>query len=236
MTEDQPSQAPEPEPPALEPEKDLRWSLRRPAVRYSVAALGLFALLFSIASGVASENPWSLLVIAIVCAVLAFPHFITENIKAIRWPGGGVDFREPTEAPGAQSVEDLARRTTEAPPSSLGDRRLLLAQLRTAGVGVRNRGILLEPADLDSWWKKVNKWSDATIAAVEFVNPADAEWLRTLDAVPPPRIQFRPIGSGHAKAFGELDFRLVRLEALITRYGEWDRPANSPPPRRKRTP
>lgn len=227
------AQGPEPEPPALEPEKDLRWSLRRPAVRYSVATLGLVSLLFSIASGFASWNPWSLLVVAIVCAVLAFPRFITENIKAIRFPGGGgLDFREPTEPLGAQSVEDLAERPA---PSNLSDRRLLLAQLRTAGVGVRNRGILLEPADLSSWRAEVDRWSDATVAAVDYVNHADAEWLRTLDAVPPPRVQFRPISSGHEKAFRELDFRLVRLDALITRYGEWDRPENSSPPRSKRT-
>ena len=173
-----------PEPPALEPEKDLRWSLRRPAVRYSVATLGLVSLLFSIASGFASWNPWSLLVVAIVCAVLAFPRFITENIKAIRFPGGGgLDFREPTEPPGAQSVEDLAERPA---PSNLSDRRLLLAQLRTAGVGVRNRGILLEPDDLSSWRAEVDRWSNATMDAVEYVNRADAEWLRTLDAVPSP--------------------------------------------------
>ncbi len=233
MTENQPSKDPEPKPPALEPEKDLRWSLRRPAVRYSVAAVGLFALLFSIASGVASENSWSLLVIAIVCAVLAFPSFVTENIKAIRFPGGGgFDFREPTEPTVAQSVEKLAKKSD---PTKLTDRRLLLAQLRTAGVGVRNRGILLEPAGLSSWQEEVDRWSNATVVAVEYVNRADAEWLRTLDAVPSPRVQFRSIGSGHEKAFRELDFRLVRLDALITRYGEWDRPKKSPPPRGKPT-
>ena len=32
----------------------------------------------------------------------------------------------------------------------------------------------------------------------------------------------------------ELDFKLVRLDTLITRYAEWDRPENSSPPRGKR--
>jgi hypothetical protein len=49
---------------------------------------------------------------------------------------------------------------------------------------------------------------------IRAINKADAEWFVTLDTVPPPRI----LAPTTAKAFGEHDFWLVKLESLITRY------------------
>ena len=118
--------------------------------------------------------------------------------------------------------------------SSLNERRLFLAELRSVGVGVRNCGSQLEPDDLTSWVAEADKWSDTTVTAVKGVDRADAEWFRTLDAVPAPRVQFRPINWEHAKAFREIDFKLVKLDTLKTRYAEWDRPENSSPPRDER--
>ena len=232
MTKNLPSEGSGPEPPAHKPEQDLPWwSLGHPTTTRVLAALGLLSLLLSIVSGLASWNSWSLLAAAVVCAILAFPRFIANHIESIKLPGGsGVTLREASPGPtrpGAPGVGDLAGQA----PTSLSDKRLLLAQLRTAGVALRNRGSQLDRDELQSWLAEVKQWSDATANNVERVDPADAEWFRTLDAVPPPRIRYRPINGTHAKAYREFDFMLEKLEALITRYAERGRPRNEAPMR-----
>ena len=53
------------------------------------------------------------------------------------------------------------------------------------------------------------------MAEIEQIDAADAEWFRTLDAVPPPRIGFDNLTPEYAKTFRELDFMLVKLERLL---------------------
>lgn len=218
---------PVPGSPTVDTEGDLRWSLKHPGVRYGLALVGLISLLLSLWNGVDSRDPWSPLIVAVVCAFLAFPRFVGKFIKSISLPGGAVvDFVEAPTAPGAATVAELVGQT----PQNLGGRRLHLAQLRTAGVQLRNRGIQLNVADLTQWLNEVAEWSNAVATAIDGVNSADAEWFRTLDAVPPPRIGFRRLCSEHEKAYRELDFMLKKLDTLIVRYAAFDRPKDEPSP------
>jgi hypothetical protein len=230
MTESEPSEGQHLDPRAPEPEEDSRWSLRHPKVRHGLALIGLGSLAASVWTSFVSRDPWGLLIVAVICAFLAFPRSIGELIESIKLPGGSeLRFRRATAAPtapGAPAVAALANET----PKSLGDRRLHLAKLRTAGVELRNRGIELSAAALAGWLSEVTNWSETVAKAIEGVNSADAEWFRTLDAVPPPRIGFRPLSRQHAKAYRELDFMLEKLDTLIIRYAAFDPPKNEPPP------
>jgi hypothetical protein len=91
--------------------------------------------------------------------------------------------------------------------------RLRLAQLRTEGVAIRNRGQSL-PDNVSDWSAESLAWMERTANAIGAINTADAEWFRTLDAVPPPRISVPTT----ARVYAEHDFWLVKLEQLITRY------------------
>lgn len=93
--------------------------------------------------------------------------------------------------------------------------RLQLARLRTDGVALRNRGAMQQTED---WLTETQEWMDAVMSEIELVDPADAEWFRTLDAVPQPRIRHGQLSQDQTKVFRELDFMLVRLEELVSRY------------------
>ncbi len=68
------------------------------------------------------------------------------------------------------------------------------------------------------WALEVGDWALAVAAEIEKIDRADAEWFRTLDAVPPPRVRFVDLSPAYSKTFRELDFMLVKLERLITNY------------------
>jgi hypothetical protein len=92
--------------------------------------------------------------------------------------------------------------------------RLKLAKLRTEGVGLRNKG-QLPNVNVSEWSAESLAWMEKTFRAIQTIDNADAEWFRTLDTVPFPRVQFATT----ARAFPEHDFWLVKLEQLIQRYG-----------------
>ncbi len=94
--------------------------------------------------------------------------------------------------------------------------RLHLARLRTAGVSLRNRQLELD--EVADWMSQFRDWELAVVAEIEKIDAADAEWFRTLDAVPPPRVNFNELSPEYSKAFRELDFKLVKLERLMTNY------------------
>ena len=105
--------------------------------------------------------------------------------------------------------------------------RLYLARLRTRGVVLRNEinqvlpfqpgGILGNP--VESWFGKLDTWRELVINGIELLDSADAEWFRTLDAVPSPRVSCPSDDPKITKAFREHDYRLKRLEDLIQKYG-----------------
>jgi hypothetical protein len=101
------------------------------------------------------------------------------------------------------------------------DHRLRLAKLRTEGVEIRNKGQTLK-SDLPRWIAESQQWMRKTVDAIREVDPADAEWFETLDAVPKPRVFMRPIDDEHAMehftAFSNHDFWLKKLEDLYQRY------------------
>ncbi len=202
----------------------LSSSLSRPQVRWGLGILAGVSLVGSGAVGIWSSNPWSLLAVAVICLILAFPHFLAEHIELIKAGAFEVRPRWETQAqPPSSAVNIEALLSPEAaPPTNRHDQRLTLAKLRTAGVGLRNEGMRLKPNDLTAWLDRVAKWADATVAAIGYLDSADAEWFCTLDAVPPPRIAIRPINPFHEKTYRELDLMLVKLDTLIVRYAERD--------------
>jgi hypothetical protein len=57
-------------------------------------------------------------------------------------------------------------------------------------------------------------------AAISTIDEADADWFAILDAVPQSRVPVWPFKGGqHLKAFGEHDYRLLRLDQLIQKFG-----------------
>jgi len=207
---------PEDSPVALgktEPRAKAPWSIKRPYVTNVLTGIGAIFLLASFVTSIDAQNPWALLLGAFFCVLLAFPNFVGELIHTVKAPGGWeIGLRT---SPPAQSIDQLAAEA----PTTLEHRRLLLAQLRTAGVEIRNRGLQLSHTDLDKWLGEVAKWRDTVTRTIEAIDPADAEWFRTLDAVPPARIPLSTWVPDHAKAYGELDFMLRKIEQLIVRYG-----------------
>ena len=95
--------------------------------------------------------------------------------------------------------------------------RDVLSALRADGVELRNQGLRLG-VDIAAWDRASTAWSDKVAATIREIDPADAEWFRTLDAVPAARVQPLELDARHLKSFREHDFRLVRLEELIKRY------------------
>lgn len=131
------------------------------------------------------------------------------------------DFVEYAEESGIEDFKRIAEdwcrahegRATLAPPSHREQARFRLARLRTAGVALRNRAPSSD--EIDAWTSEVKDWAQAVVAEIEKIDPADAEWFRTLDAVPPPRVRFAELDPSYVKTFRELDFMLMRLERLL---------------------
>ena len=130
------------------------------------------------------------------------------------------DFKTYAESTDIDDLKDLAEQWGQAKPKPVQtvreQARLRLAHLRTAGVKLRNSELHLEK--VTDWALEVGDWALAVAAEIEKIDRADAEWFRTLDAVPPPRVNFVDLSPGYSKAFRELDFMLVKLERLITNY------------------
>ncbi len=92
-----------------------------------------------------------------------------------------------------------------------------LSELRTSGVELRNQGMHLG-VDIAAWDRASLAWAEKVIAAIKQIDEPDAEWFKTLDAVPAARVRPLQLDAAHHKSFREHDYRLVRLEELIKRY------------------
>jgi hypothetical protein len=96
--------------------------------------------------------------------------------------------------------------------------RLRLADLRTEGVELRNECQTLR-IEIDTWITRCDYWTERALKTIKQLDEADAEWFKTLDAVPQPRIPLH--GSYHReqiKRYREHDYYLVKLERLIEKY------------------
>jgi hypothetical protein len=96
-----------------------------------------------------------------------------------------------------------------------GRTRLKLANLRTEGVALRNKG-QSSNVNVSEWSAESLAWMEKTFRVIQTIDRADAEWFRTLDTVPLPRVMFATT----ARAFAEHDFWLVKLEELIKRHAQ----------------
>ena len=100
--------------------------------------------------------------------------------------------------------------------------RYELTVLRTKGVGVRNNAHYLGlelPPTVKEWLGSVDSWNNSVIESIKKYDPSDAEWFKTLDTVPTPRVQYPSNDPIIIKAFREHDYRLKRLDDLIQKYG-----------------
>lgn len=102
---------------------------------------------------------------------------------------------------------------------------LRLAQLRTAGVAIRNEAEYVQDDSLQLWLESVETWMHEVIDVIWQINVADSEWFKTLDAVPPPRIPINSLCKKqtnpgiHLNVYRQHDLRLVRLEQLLRKHG-----------------
>jgi hypothetical protein len=98
--------------------------------------------------------------------------------------------------------------------------RLRLAQLRTEGVVIRNRVSEVTP-DMDAAWiAQTESWNTRLIQVIKRHDRPDAEWFRTLDIVPLPRIILAPTDRPDLfHHYAMHDRRLERLDQLIQKYG-----------------
>jgi len=103
---------------------------------------------------------------------------------------------------------------------------LRLTQLRTEGVVIRNNAANVErAAHLNDWSRRVANWMHQVIETLKAVSEADSEWFATLDTVPPARVQVPIRLTDKADVtmlvatYNQHDFRLVRLETLLKKYG-----------------
>jgi hypothetical protein len=99
------------------------------------------------------------------------------------------------------------------------------ALLRTDGIAIRNAAMRgLDETNLGEWRNQAEHWSREVIKILAFLSAADAELFRTLDAVPPARMQAPLPRAKKArvrefeKTYKEHDYRLVMLEELVARY------------------
>lgn len=110
-------------------------------------------------------------------------------------------------------------------PANLTRARVRLAELRSSGVNLRNTGMTLQArnGDFNAWKAETEDWLNRVLAEISNIDPADAEWFRVLDTVPEPRVPlyfpYKTKEGLHLKLHREHDYRLLRLDKLIGKYG-----------------
>jgi len=101
---------------------------------------------------------------------------------------------------------------------------LRLAQLRTDGVAIRNNGTKVHNAVVSEWVASVKNWMNEVIATIRHISEVDAERFKTLDVVPNPRLAVtsncttQAHQHAHLNAYRQHDYRLVRLDELLSKY------------------
>jgi len=148
----------------------------------------------------------------------------------------GTNYQSPRHAAGlyaqrakkfAVSLQTLIAELNSSRPACIDKvkrpkRRAHLSVLRTEGVAIRNKGQRLK-SDFPTWEVEVATWASNVIQAIAAIDEADAEWFKTLDTVPPPRLPiltpFPKHEAKHLKIYREHDYRIVKLDQIIQRYG-----------------
>jgi hypothetical protein len=97
--------------------------------------------------------------------------------------------------------------------------RVRLVELRDEGVAHRNKGVSTRLVGTEGWNAKAEEWEENAHAAIAAIDKADAGWFRTLDMVPAPRLPVHISDPSGAATYRQHDFRLVKLEELIKKYG-----------------
>lgn len=145
--------------------------------------------------------------------------------KVVESLAAATKLEQPDDAHGADFDAGFQRATFTRNPTK-ESAVLRLTQLRGTGVVIRNSAARVTvPSELHEWTRNVKAWMDDVIDALRAVNDVDAEWFKTLDVVPPARIQVpvRLSSSVDASIFqanyNQHDYRLVRLERLLIKYG-----------------
>jgi len=93
-----------------------------------------------------------------------------------------------------------------------------LANLRSSGVALRNKGMNLDTTDkIDPWKNEIEEWNKATLYRIEKLSPPEAEMFRTLDWIKFPPFE-NALNAEHNKYLRILSQRLIKLESLISRY------------------
>jgi hypothetical protein len=101
---------------------------------------------------------------------------------------------------------------------------LLLANLRTEGVEIRNAAKDVLDDTLATWLEEVDDWMRAVIDGLDLIDPADAEIFKTLDIVSAPRVGFDigVLNPDHVQKFlhhyAMHDLRLSRLFDFLQKY------------------
>ncbi len=113
-----------------------------------------------------------------------------------------------------------------APEPSKEEALLLLTQLRAKGVKIRNAAYSINSTSgLDSWSNDVIEWMNEVIETFKPMSAHDAEWIATLDTVPPPRVPLPRVQLGDfdgtvlENTFRQHDCRLARLDKLLVKHG-----------------
>jgi hypothetical protein len=125
----------------------------------------------------------------------------------------------------AQALTIWPEAVFERNPESKDAALLLLTRLRADGVALRNEAEYVQDASLRVWLESIEQWMHDVINAISQVHEADSEWFKTLDTVPPPRIPIKSLCTKqtdrnvHLHVYRQHDFRLVRLEQLLKKYG-----------------
>lgn len=114
--------------------------------------------------------------------------------------------------------------TIDEPPDFLL-MRVRLSELRSTGVTLRNAGTALQNSngDFEAWETSINAWLQQVVSEISAIDAADSEWFKVLDAVPDPRVPLyfpkKHKEGKHIKLHREHDYRLLRLDKLLEKYG-----------------
>jgi hypothetical protein len=116
-------------------------------------------------------------------------------------------------------------RTTNRHYPSREASLLQIVRLREEGVQIRNEAISgISESTLAPWLNKVGTWRDDAVDAIRPLSEAESIRFRTLDTVPPARVQAPVLLTDQnqvrafVSAFNQHDLRLVRLDDVYLRH------------------
>lgn len=133
------------------------------------------------------------------------------------------------EGSAAQAEYDRAFHNAALLSGSRDDAKLLLAELRGEGTKIRNVPFTVASmvdAELETWIASVAEWCADAIEAIKYFDPAQAEWLATLNEVQSSNVGIPNIQLGgktqrerYISNFLQHNDRLGRFEKLCLTFG-----------------